>query len=275
MVAADRDRVPLRDVFRGPLEAIHDKSERGLDRVDPRVLRHVLLEDVILNRPSQLPRIDALLLSCGDVEAIENDRRSVDGHRRRDLIERDAVEQHFHVGEAGDGDTALADLAFRSRMIRVVAHQGRKVERYGKTCLPVIEQELVSLVGIARAAEAGELAHRPQPSSVAGRVHAAGVGINARHAKRLGAGLGCIERGVDRLQLFFRVVESDVAQLTLLVLLTPLSDLLPQQPQLGTLLFDRLDQLAMGTRLGGGARAFQFRHLSSSPRTSSPLCRNN
>ena len=92
------------------------------------MLRHVLLEDVVLNRAAQLPRIDTLLLRRGDVEAIENHGRSVDGHRRRDLIERNTVEEHLHVGQARDCYAALADFAFRPRMIRVVTHERRKIE---------------------------------------------------------------------------------------------------------------------------------------------------
>ena len=128
VVAADRDRIPLRNVLGGPLEAVHDKSEGRLDRIHPGVLGHVLFQDVVLNRSAQPVRIHSLLLGGGDVETIENDRRPVDGHRRRDLVERNAVKEHLHVGEAGDCHSALAYLALRSRMIRVVTHQRREIE---------------------------------------------------------------------------------------------------------------------------------------------------
>jgi hypothetical protein len=38
-------------------------------------------------------------------------RRRVDRHRRRDLVERDAVEQAAHVLDRVDRDADLADLA--------------------------------------------------------------------------------------------------------------------------------------------------------------------
>src|SRR4051812_38053780 len=56
VVAGDRDGVPQRRVLRAPLEAIDDEAHRGLDRKAPRVLRHVFLQDVVLNRPAQLLR---------------------------------------------------------------------------------------------------------------------------------------------------------------------------------------------------------------------------
>jgi hypothetical protein len=43
----------------------------------------------------------------------QDDRRPVDGHRRRDLVERDAVEQHLHVAQRVDRDAAHPDLAER------------------------------------------------------------------------------------------------------------------------------------------------------------------
>ena len=54
VVAGDRDRVPLRRVLGAPLEAVDDQSQRRLDREAPGVLRHVLLQDVVLNRAAQL-----------------------------------------------------------------------------------------------------------------------------------------------------------------------------------------------------------------------------
>ena len=51
-------------------------------------------------------------------------------------------------------------------MVGVVAHQGWEIEGDRKTGLAMLEQELVAPVGIGRAAEPGELAHRPQPALV-------------------------------------------------------------------------------------------------------------
>jgi len=61
------------------------------------VLGHVLLEDVVLHGAAQLRDRDALFLRGGDIAAEQNCRRPVDRHGRRDLVERDAIEQGFHV----------------------------------------------------------------------------------------------------------------------------------------------------------------------------------
>ncbi len=125
-------------------------------------------------------------------------------------------------------------------MIGVVSHQRWKIECYGKPGLAVRQQKLVTLIRVPCAPEPGELAHCPQAASVSRGVNASRVGIDARHAERLGASLGRIERRVDRPNFFFRVVKADVAQLTLFVLLAPFCDFFTEQPQFSALLFDRL-----------------------------------
>src|ERR1041384_2207382 len=65
-------------------------------------------------------------------------------------------------------------------MIGVVAHQRREVEGDRQPGLAMLEQELVALVGIRRAAEAGELPHRPQLAAIHRGMNAAGKRILAR-----------------------------------------------------------------------------------------------
>ena len=202
VVARDRDRVPQWGVLCAPLEHVHDDLERGLDWIYPGVLGHVLLEDVVLHGAAQLVRRDTLLLGRGDVKAEEHRGRAVDGHGRRDPIERDAAEQVLHVGKGGDGHAALPHLPFRARMIGVVAHQGRKVERHRQAGLPVLEEEFVPLVSVFGAPEARELAHGPEPSAVHGRVDTARERVLARFAERAArVEAGQVVRRVDGLSL--------------------------------------------------------------------------
>ena len=84
----------------------------------------------------------------------------------RDLAEVDALEQRLHVVERVDGDALAPDLAERARVVGVVAHQRRHVERGRQPGLAVVEQVAEALVGLLGRAEAGELAHRPQPPAV-------------------------------------------------------------------------------------------------------------
>ena len=133
--------------------------------------------------PRSLSRGDALLLADADVEREQDRRGRVDRHRRRDLAERDAREQRLHVLERVDRDALAADLAERARVVRVVAHQRRHVERRREPRLAVLEQVAEALVRLLRRPEAGELPHRPQPAAVHRRVDAARERERARVAE--------------------------------------------------------------------------------------------
>jgi hypothetical protein len=73
VVAADRDRVVARRMPGAPGEHVHDQAERRLRRVDPGMLRLVLLQDVVLHGASQLRRTHSLPLGGDHVEAEEDD----------------------------------------------------------------------------------------------------------------------------------------------------------------------------------------------------------
>ena len=109
---------------------------------------------------------DALLLADEDVEGEQDRRRRVDRHRGGDLAERDAVEELLHVVEGVDRDPLAPDLAEAAGVVGVVAHQGRHVEGGREPGLAVVEQVVEALVGLLGGAEAGELAHRPEPAPV-------------------------------------------------------------------------------------------------------------
>ena len=127
----------------------------------------------------------ALAPRDGDVERQQDDRRRVDRHRRRHAVERDAVEERRHVLDRVDRDADAADLAGGHRMVGVVAHLRRQVERDAQAADALREQVPVARVRFGGRAEAGILAHRPQPAAVHRRLDAAGVRESARDRRRL------------------------------------------------------------------------------------------
>ncbi len=220
------------------------RRSAGSIGIHPRVLRHVLFQDVVLDRAAQFARVDALLLGRRDVEAIQDDRGPVDRHGRRDLIERDPVEERLHVGETRDRHAALAYLAFGARMVGVVSHQRREIERDREARLPVLEEELVACVRVAGAAEAGELPHRPQFAAIAGRVDAARERIGARNAERRHVARVLIGRAEERLHRPRGIREREIAQFALRVSGAPLGELGAEARDLGVGVGSRVQRLA-------------------------------
>ena len=113
VIPADRNRVPLRHLSLAEREDVRHDPERRLRRIDVGAARDVFLEDVVLNRSRERLRRHALPLADRDVQREQDDRRRVDGHRRRDLVERDAVEERGHVFDRIDRDADPADFARR------------------------------------------------------------------------------------------------------------------------------------------------------------------
>ena len=127
----------------------------------------------------------------------EQRRRRVDRHRRRHLVERDAVEQELHVGDRVDRDARAPDLAERARVVRVVAELRRQVERDREPGLAALEQVAEARVRLLRRREAGVLADRPRPAAV----H---VAVRPARERKLARKLELVRRvvgRVDRLHL--------------------------------------------------------------------------
>ena len=171
----------------------------GAGRIDIGAARDVFLQDVVLDRAGEPPQIRALLLRDGDIERQQNDRRRVDGHRRRDACSSgDAVEQRRHVFDRVDRDADAADFARRERVVGVVAHLRGQVERDAQPADALGEQIPVAAIGFLGGGEAGVLPHRPQPAAVHRRLDATGEGELAREAQSGGpVPIGEIGGGTD------------------------------------------------------------------------------
>ena len=149
--------------------------------------------------PVSLLARHALLLGDQLVEQQQHAGGRVDGHRGRDLVERDAVEGHPHVLERVDRHAGAPDLAEAARVVGVQAELGRQVEGHAQAGRPVLEQVLVPLVGLAGRGVARVLAHRPAALAVHLAVDAAGEGELARLAEV--EVLGQVLLRVERLDL--------------------------------------------------------------------------
>ena len=93
--------------------------------------------------------------------------------------EVDAREQRLHVGQRVDGDAGPTHLALGQRVVGVAPEQRRHVEGGREPVAAGAQQLLEAPVGVLGRAEAGELAHRPEPGAVHGGVGTPRVGVLA------------------------------------------------------------------------------------------------
>ena len=128
VVRADVRGVPPRDAVQAVIVHIDDQPHRVAGWEDVRPARQVLLDEVVLRRALEHLRVDAPLLGERDVEREQPHGRRVDGHRRVDLLDRDAVEEDVEVVDGVDRDADLADLGLGDRVVGAVAALGGEIE---------------------------------------------------------------------------------------------------------------------------------------------------
>src|SRR5207253_10686645 len=122
-----------------------------------------------------------------------------------------------------DRHAAMADLAFRARVVGVAAHQRRHVERDRQPGSAAAEQHAVALVRRAHVAEARELPDRPETAAVSRGVDATRVREMSRRSDvLLEVDLFRVARIVEWLQrLAGKRFEVGVTLVRALVLLFP------------------------------------------------------
>ena len=148
--------------------------------------------------PESLLLRDALLLGRDDVAGQHRQHGAVHGHRDRDLVERDAVEEDLHVLDRVDGHAGLADVALDARVVGVVAAVGRQVEGHRDALAAAGQRLLVEGVRLLGGGEPGVLADGPGPHRVHGRLRPAHEGLEARQGVGEGQSLQVLLR-VQRL----------------------------------------------------------------------------
>ena len=198
VIAGDADRVPLGHLACAEFDGVGDQPHRGRGREEKLLLRDVLLQDVVLGGAAQRRPRDATPLGRGDIHRPDDRGRAVDGHGGRHLVQRDAFQQRLHVGQRRDRHPALAEFADRFRRVGIVAVEGGHVERDGEPGLPLRQQILEAGVGLLGRAEAGEHAHGPRLTAVAGGMDPAGEGVAPRQPQvAVVIQVGHVGRGVE------------------------------------------------------------------------------
>ncbi len=134
-----------------------------------------------MQRAAQLRHREAALLGIDDIHGPDNGGGAVNGHRSGDFIQRQAVEQDLHVRQRGDSDAAFAKFASSQVMVGVIAVERGHIESGREAGLALGKQVLETRIGILSRAKTREHAHRPRFGAVHRRLHAASIGIFARH----------------------------------------------------------------------------------------------
>src|SRR6266849_6083630 len=221
VVRGDADGVHAGQPLHRVLDQVAGEPHRLLDGEEPRAARAELLQEVVLHRAADPLVRNAPLARRQLVHGEEDGGGGVDGHRGRDPLQRDALEQLLHVGERPDRNAHLADLAFRLRIVGVEAELGGEVEGQREPRLALLEQVAEALVRLAGRAEPRVLAHRPKLAQVHAAVDAARVG----ELPGRGRGLADVAGSVDGLDVdsaaglhgryaFFRITSSRVISST-------------------------------------------------------------
>ena len=136
VIATDRNRVEFRHFGRGITDDVRHNPHARLRRIDVSVPDHEFLQDVVLDRARKLFRRDTLTLACNDIKRQHRDHSSVHRHADAHRVERDLIEQDFHVLDGVDRNARLTDIANNARVIGIIATVCRQIECNRKTLLP-------------------------------------------------------------------------------------------------------------------------------------------
>ena len=195
--AGDGDRVELRHLGCAELDGVGDQPQRRLRRPDPGAARGVLLEDVVLDGAGQLGPRHPLLLRRGHIEGQQDGGRAVDREARADLVQGNAVEQDFRIGQRVDRDPNSAHFLAELRVIGVIPALRGQVECDRQPGAALIQQVAVAAIGLLGRPETRILTERPQLAAIPAREVATGKGIGTRR-RRIAAPVGRSVDGLER-----------------------------------------------------------------------------
>ena len=97
MITGNRNRIKLRHILGSILENISDNFHREFRRVNISITHHKLFQNIILNRTRQLVQSSPLFQTGNNIECQNREYRTVHSHRYRHFVQRNLVEQDFHI----------------------------------------------------------------------------------------------------------------------------------------------------------------------------------
>ena len=166
VVTRNGNRVEFRHIFRGVLENISNDFHREFWRIDVGVAHHKLFQNIVLNGTSHLFEFSALFESGVDVECQDGQHGTIHGHRHRHFVQRNAVEQHFHILDRADGNAGFAHVANNAFVVGIVAAVCRQVESHRETFLTAGQVAAIESVRFFGRREARILANSPRAHGV-------------------------------------------------------------------------------------------------------------
>ena len=178
VVARYADGIKLGHIPGRVFENLGNDIHGRLRRVDVGIAHHKFLQNVVLNGAAELFGTDALFHGRHNVESHHRKHRPVHGHADRHTVERDAVEQDFHVFHRVDGHTGFAHIAFDARVVGVVAAMGGQVKGHRQPFLT--RGQVFAIEGIAffGGGKARILPDGPRAAHIHGGVGPAQIGRN-------------------------------------------------------------------------------------------------
>ena len=132
VIAADRNRIPARQVRGGELNHIRQKAQGSLDGENDFVLRLHFLQDIRLDGAAQF-RDNVRPITppgCGDIHAQDDRRGTIDSHRNGEVLvaERKTRVKPLHVLDRVDGHPPFANFAEHAIRVAVQPIECRTIE---------------------------------------------------------------------------------------------------------------------------------------------------
>ena len=185
VVATDRDGVELGHVLAGVLDDVTNDAHAGLWWVNIGITHHELFQNVVLNGTAELVLAHALLFRRHHIACQHGQHCAVHRHRHTNLVQRNTVEQDFHVFYTVNGHTRLAHVTRYTRVVAVVTTVGGQVKSYRYPLTTCGQGFAVKRIGFFSGRETCILANRPRAYRIHSSLRAAQERLKTRQCIRV------------------------------------------------------------------------------------------